>query len=113
MRNHLLAGTHDNETAAGWWADSANEKDRNYITSYLQFDGQDIAGAFTRAAYSSVAKTAIIMIQASRAAYNQNTQSQEAMPRRNTDSGVRGLQIQWLKLARPCICQVLTSGMAC
>ena len=68
--NRLLAGTHDNETAAGWWADSANEKDRNYITSYLQFDGQDIAGAFTRAAYSSVAKTAIIMIQASRAAYN-------------------------------------------
>ena len=59
------AGTHDNETAVGWWRDSATEKDKSYLKRYLNTTGKDVAGDFIREAFKSVSKSSIVMIQAS------------------------------------------------
>lgn len=56
-------GTHDNETAVGWWRDSATEKDKSYLKRYLNTSGKDIAGDFIREAFKSVSKSSIVMIQ--------------------------------------------------
>lgn len=58
-------GTHDNETALGWWQDgSANAQDRAYLEAYLGEDAaRDVPGAFLRSAMSSVARTSIVMMQ--------------------------------------------------
>ena len=58
-----LAGTHDNETAAGWWKDSAGEQDREYLGEYLGSDGADVAWDLIRAAFASVSRTTIVMMQ--------------------------------------------------
>ena len=57
------AGTHDNETAVGWWKDSATKVDKEYLTQYLNTDGKDIAWDFIRSVYSTVSRTSIILIQ--------------------------------------------------
>ncbi len=57
------AGTHDNETAVGWWKDSATKVDKDYLTKYLNTDGKDIAWDFIRSVYSTVSRTSIILIQ--------------------------------------------------
>ena len=49
----MLPGTHDNETAVGWWKDSATEVDRAYLKQYMDSDGADIAWLFIRAAFAS------------------------------------------------------------
>lgn len=59
----FCAGTHDNETSAGWWKDSATKVDREYLTQYLNTDGKDIAWDFIRSVYSTVSRTSIILIQ--------------------------------------------------
>uniref|UniRef100_A0A383V4Y2 4-alpha-glucanotransferase n=1 Tax=Tetradesmus obliquus TaxID=3088 RepID=A0A383V4Y2_TETOB len=56
-------GTHDNETAVGWLAGSANAQDKKYLKAYLGSDGKDIAWDFIRAAMASVSNTSIIMMQ--------------------------------------------------
>ena len=56
-------GTHDNETAVGWWKDSATKVDKEYLTQYLNTDGKDIAWDFIRSVYSTVSRTSIILIQ--------------------------------------------------
>ena len=61
---HCIAGTHDNETAVGWWKDSATEEDRAYLKKYLNTEGDDIAWLFIRSAFSSVSRTAIVLMQA-------------------------------------------------
>jgi 4-alpha-glucanotransferase len=53
-------GTHDNDTAHGWFA-SADEVERARALAYLG-EG-DIAWAMIRAAYTSVAETAIVPVQ--------------------------------------------------
>lgn len=60
---HGATGTHDNETAAGWWMDSAGAQDREYLTAYLGSDGKDVAWDLIRAAYASVSRTTIVMMQ--------------------------------------------------
>ena len=57
------AGTHDNETTVGWWKDSAQAAEKDYIKRYLHTDGKDIAGDFMRESFKSVSKTAIVMLQ--------------------------------------------------
>ena len=59
----LSAGTHDNSTTAGWWADDANENDRKLIKAYAGVDGKDIAWAMIRIGMCSVAKTTIFTMQ--------------------------------------------------
>ena len=61
----VQAGTHDNETAVGWWKDSATEVDKEYLMEYLNTDGNDIAWDFIRSAYNTVARTSIMLIQVS------------------------------------------------
>ena len=61
----MQAGTHDNETSVGWWKDSATEVDKEYLMGYLNTDGKDIAWDFIRSAYSTVARTSIMLIQVS------------------------------------------------
>jgi 4-alpha-glucanotransferase len=56
-------GTHDNETAVGWFADSANAQDKKYLQAYLGSDGKDIAWDFIKSAMGSVSNTSIVMMQ--------------------------------------------------
>jgi len=35
-------GTHDNETTVGWWKDSAQPHEKDYIKQYLNTNGKDI-----------------------------------------------------------------------
>lgn len=56
-------GTHDNETAVGWFADSANAQDKKYLQAYLGCDGSDIAWDLIKAAMASVSGTSVIMMQ--------------------------------------------------
>lgn len=60
-------GTHDNETAVGWWKDSANARDRAYLRAYLGVEGADIAWDFIAAAMASVSHTCVFMMQVRRA----------------------------------------------
>ncbi len=58
----VYPGTHDNDTRVGWWA-KASEAERRQAGAYLGSDGQDIAEAMVRAAFASVADTAIVAMQ--------------------------------------------------
>ena len=62
----LHAGTHDNETAVGWWADSATDVDRAFLEKYTGGGGEDIAWLFIRSALASVSRTSIVLMQARR-----------------------------------------------
>ena len=63
MTKCLAAGTHDNETAVGWWKDSATPAEKAYINKYLNVSGRDIAGDFMRESFKSVSRTSIVMLQ--------------------------------------------------
>ena len=63
MTKCLAAGTHDNETAVGWWKDSATPAEKAYIKKYLNVSGRDIAGDFMRESFKSVSRTSIVMLQ--------------------------------------------------
>jgi len=58
----VYTGTHDNDTALGWYA-SAPEKERDFARRYLGRDGSDFAWDLIRAAFASVADTAIVPLQ--------------------------------------------------
>ena len=58
----VYAGTHDNDTVAGWWA-TASEYERHHARGYLATDGHDIPWTLIRAAMSSVADTAVHPMQ--------------------------------------------------
>jgi 4-alpha-glucanotransferase len=55
-------GTHDNETAVGWF-ETLNEETRKQAVEYLAADDGEIAWAMIRALYSSVAVTVIVPLQ--------------------------------------------------
>jgi len=58
----VYTGTHDNNTALGWYED-ADESVRDFCRRYLATDARDIAWDFIRAAWSSVADRAIAPLQ--------------------------------------------------
>lgn len=58
----VYTGTHDNDTSLGWFR-SANAGARNFCKKYLKTDGEQISWDFIRAAFSSVADTAIVPLQ--------------------------------------------------
>jgi 4-alpha-glucanotransferase len=65
--NHLknqvvFTGTHDNDTTRGWY-ESASEMERDSVRRYLSISGDDIVDDLIRAAYESVADTALIPMQ--------------------------------------------------
>jgi 4-alpha-glucanotransferase len=58
----VYTGTHDNDTARGWWNGLTGEE-RGRVRDYLGSDGADIAWDLIRAAYTSVADRAIVPVQ--------------------------------------------------
>lgn len=58
----VYTGTHDNDTTVGWWQ-SASELERNFTREYLNTDASDIAWDLIRAAWMSVANTAMTTTQ--------------------------------------------------
>jgi len=59
----VYTGTHDNDTARGWY-EHATAAEREAIASYLGVrDANDVAWSLIRAAYTSVADTAIVPVQ--------------------------------------------------
>ncbi len=58
----VYAGTHDNDTVAGWWA-TATEHERHFARGYLATDGHDMPWTMIRAAMASVADTAVHPMQ--------------------------------------------------
>lgn len=62
MNSVVYTGTHDNDTARGWWNGLTGEE-RGRVSEYLGSDGRDIAWDLIRAAYTSVADRAIVPVQ--------------------------------------------------
>jgi 4-alpha-glucanotransferase len=58
----VYTGTHDNDTTLGWW-NSATEAERHHLREYFATDGRTANWDLIRAAYASVADTAIIPMQ--------------------------------------------------
>jgi 4-alpha-glucanotransferase len=58
----VYAGTHDNDTVAGWWA-TASDQERHFARGYLATDGHDMPWTLIRAAMASVADTAVHTFQ--------------------------------------------------
>ena len=58
----VYPGTHDNDTAAGWWA-TATDQERHFARGYLATDGHDMPWTLIRAGMSSVADTAVQPMQ--------------------------------------------------
>ena len=61
-RSVVYTGTHDNDTARGWYARLTPEE-RERVWDYLGSDGREIEWALIRAAYASVADRAIVPLQ--------------------------------------------------
>jgi 4-alpha-glucanotransferase len=56
-------GTHDNDTAVGWYHVTSTEAERDYARKYMRCDGSDIAWDLIRLAWASVANTAMTTAQ--------------------------------------------------
>jgi 4-alpha-glucanotransferase len=62
--NVVYTGTHDNDTAVGWYHDSATTNDtRDFFHRYLRVGNENVAWDLIRLAWSSVADTAIAPVQ--------------------------------------------------
>ncbi len=59
----VYTGTHDNDTLVGWFTNSSTEAERRDALRYLCGSADDIAWAFIRTAWMSVADTAITTVQ--------------------------------------------------
>jgi 4-alpha-glucanotransferase len=57
-----LTGSHDNDTTLGWWSQQPDTV-RDQLRQYFAVDGMDVAGTLVRAAFASVADTAIVPMQ--------------------------------------------------
>lgn len=58
----VYTGTHDNDTALGWWK-SASPSEQEFTRKYLHLADEDIAWDLIRAAWASVANTALTTAQ--------------------------------------------------
>jgi 4-alpha-glucanotransferase len=58
----VYTGTHDNDTARGWW-DHASDNERRYAGTYLACGAHDVHWAMIRAAMNSVANMAVFPMQ--------------------------------------------------
>ncbi|MEO1368190.1 MAG: 4-alpha-glucanotransferase, partial [Acidobacteriota bacterium] len=58
----VYTGTHDNDTAVGWYG-SLSKAERRRIATYLGGDGEDIHRDLVRAAFTSVARWAVVPVQ--------------------------------------------------
>ncbi|KAL0643216.1 hypothetical protein Bca4012_041506 [Brassica carinata] len=58
----VYSGTHDNDTIRGWW-DTLDQEEKSKAMKYLSIGEEDISWSLIKAAFSSVAQTAIIPMQ--------------------------------------------------
>ena len=58
----VYTGTHDNDTARGWW-DQATPNERHFAGTYLACGAHDVHWAMIRAALNSVAASAVFPLQ--------------------------------------------------
>jgi 4-alpha-glucanotransferase len=65
VRNSIAyTGTHDNDTTVGWWNSLPPDSDaRRFCMKYLDTDGSEIHWDMIRAAWASVADTAVAPLQ--------------------------------------------------
>lgn len=61
-------GTHDNETAVGWYRDTASDNAKKYLATYLRAhgigpDGTGVNWALIEAAMASVSQCAVVLVQ--------------------------------------------------
>ena len=61
-RSYVYTGTHDNDTARGWYA-VLKPEERERVWDYLGSDGRDVEWALIRAAFGSVAEGAVVPMQ--------------------------------------------------
>jgi len=59
----VYTGTHDNDTAVGWWNSGATEGEKKVASAYLGIDDDRVHWAFIRAALTSVANLVVIPLQ--------------------------------------------------
>jgi 4-alpha-glucanotransferase len=59
----VYTGTHDNDTTAGWWASGATPEEKRHAANYIGDVPDGVHWAFIRAAFTSVAKMAIVPLQ--------------------------------------------------
>jgi len=59
----VYTGTHDNDTAVGWFTGSSTPEERVYALKYLGTDGSQIHWDLIRLAFASVADAAIVPLQ--------------------------------------------------
>ena len=62
IKSVVYTGTHDNDTTVGWFC-SISENERKRVCRYLDVSGEDISWHMIRAAFASVAETAIVPLQ--------------------------------------------------
>jgi 4-alpha-glucanotransferase len=58
----VYTGTHDNDTTLGWWRSGAAKEEREHVQAYLG-PVDDVAWAFVRVAFASVARLAVVPLQ--------------------------------------------------
>lgn len=58
----VYTGTHDNDTARGWW-ENAKDQERRFAGTYLACGAGDVHWAMIRAALNSVANLAVFPLQ--------------------------------------------------
>jgi 4-alpha-glucanotransferase len=59
----VYTGTHDNNTVVGWWNSTATEKEKKFVSTYLEIGDDGVHWAFIRAALTSVANLAVVPVQ--------------------------------------------------
>jgi 4-alpha-glucanotransferase len=59
----VYTGTHDNDTTAGWWESSASVEEKRHAATYFGEPRDGMHWALIRAAFSSVARLAIVPLQ--------------------------------------------------
>lgn len=59
----VYTGSHDNDTAVGWYQVTSTEQERDYAHKYLRTNGLDIAWELIAWAWASVANTALTTVQ--------------------------------------------------
>lgn len=57
----VYAGTHDNDTTAGWYA-QADANTQDHVRRYFRISGREVAWDFVRASYASVANLAVLSL---------------------------------------------------
>lgn len=56
-------GTHDNDTARGWYEQSSSNEERDHFRRYFATDGWDMAWTMIRGIFASHARVAIVPVQ--------------------------------------------------